>query len=185
MNISLTPKLEELVKAKVASGKYNSASEVVREALRLLEEQDELHRIKLEALKRDIMTGMADLEADRYKAYASAESCSMTSRSADDNGLPDVQRARSSEKTESHRPAQDDLLEIWSFIAQDDPTAADNLLAATTNQFDRLLKFPELGRERNELLQDLRNFAVNTASSSTGSLTDMWRSCECSMGPAI
>jgi len=71
MNVSLTPRLEKLVKEKVASGKYNFASEVMREALRLLEAQEELHRIKLEALKRDIMTGVADLEAGRYKSYTS------------------------------------------------------------------------------------------------------------------
>jgi antitoxin ParD1/3/4 len=71
MNVSLTPQLEKLVREKVASGKYNSASEVMREALRFLEEHEELHRTKLEALKRDIMVGVADLEAGRYKTYAS------------------------------------------------------------------------------------------------------------------
>jgi antitoxin ParD1/3/4 len=40
MNVSLTPQLEKFVSAKVESGRYNSASEVVREALRLLEEHD-------------------------------------------------------------------------------------------------------------------------------------------------
>lgn len=40
MNVSLTPELEKFVSAKVESGRYNSASEVVREALRLLEEHD-------------------------------------------------------------------------------------------------------------------------------------------------
>src|SRR5260370_7848981 len=38
MNVSLTPELEKFVSTKVESGRYNSASEVVREALRLLEE---------------------------------------------------------------------------------------------------------------------------------------------------
>jgi antitoxin ParD1/3/4 len=38
MNVSLTPELEEFVSAKVQSGRYNSASEAVREALRLLED---------------------------------------------------------------------------------------------------------------------------------------------------
>src|ERR1022692_2320407 len=47
MNVSLTPELEELVSAKVQSGRYNSASEVVREALRLLEEHDSARAAQL------------------------------------------------------------------------------------------------------------------------------------------
>jgi antitoxin ParD1/3/4 len=42
MNISVPPELERLVTEKVASGRYSSASEVVGEALRLLEERDRL-----------------------------------------------------------------------------------------------------------------------------------------------
>ena len=57
LNINLTPQLEELVRQRVASGRYNSASEVVREALRLLERQDELRTLKLEQLRRDIRQG--------------------------------------------------------------------------------------------------------------------------------
>lgn len=41
MNVSLTPQLENLIHEKVESGYYNNASEVVREALRLLEERDQ------------------------------------------------------------------------------------------------------------------------------------------------
>ncbi|WP_367360201.1 type II toxin-antitoxin system ParD family antitoxin [Syntrophus buswellii] len=58
MNISLTPQLEELVKAKVASGLYGSASEVLREALRLLEERDRIHAIRFEELKMAIKKGL-------------------------------------------------------------------------------------------------------------------------------
>ncbi len=39
-NVSLTPELEDLVDRKVASGRYRSASEVVRAALRLLDERE-------------------------------------------------------------------------------------------------------------------------------------------------
>jgi antitoxin ParD1/3/4 len=39
-NVSLTPELEALVDSKVASGRYRSASEVVRAALRLLDERE-------------------------------------------------------------------------------------------------------------------------------------------------
>jgi len=58
MNVSLTPELEQFVSAKVESGRYNSASEVVREALRLMETQNELHTLQLERLRRDIREGL-------------------------------------------------------------------------------------------------------------------------------
>jgi antitoxin ParD1/3/4 len=51
MNVSLTPELEQLVAEKVESGMYPSASEVVREALRLLKERDELRQARLEELR--------------------------------------------------------------------------------------------------------------------------------------
>ena len=62
MNVSLTPELEKLVNDKVKSGQYTSASEVVREGLRLIQEQDELRRIKLETLKREIAKGIEQLD---------------------------------------------------------------------------------------------------------------------------
>jgi antitoxin ParD1/3/4 len=58
MNISLTPHLEEMIRAKIASGSYNSASEVVREALRLLEEEDQIRSLKLQRLREDIREGL-------------------------------------------------------------------------------------------------------------------------------
>jgi antitoxin ParD1/3/4 len=58
MNINLTPQLEELVRQKVSSGLYNSASEVVREALRLMEVQDQIQAAKLEQLRQDIREGL-------------------------------------------------------------------------------------------------------------------------------
>ena len=45
MNVSLTPKLEKLVSEKVATGLYGSASEVVREVLRLLEQREQMRLI--------------------------------------------------------------------------------------------------------------------------------------------
>ena len=58
LNVNLTPKLEELVRQRVSSGRYNSASEVVREALRLMEAQDQLQAAKLEHLRQDIREGL-------------------------------------------------------------------------------------------------------------------------------
>ena len=63
MNISLNPHLEEWVKGKVESGFYNSASEVMREALRLLEERDQLRELRVEELKREIQKGIDSGEA--------------------------------------------------------------------------------------------------------------------------
>lgn len=67
MNISLTFELESFVKSKVETGMYRSASEVVREALRLLEEQDEIQSMKLEALRRDVNQGLDSLERGQGK----------------------------------------------------------------------------------------------------------------------
>jgi antitoxin ParD1/3/4 len=59
MNVNLSPHLEAMVKAKVASGLYTSASEVVREALRLMEQQDQLRSLQLQQLRSDIQEGLA------------------------------------------------------------------------------------------------------------------------------
>ena len=62
MNVSLSPKLEGFIKQKVSTGMYNSSSEVVREALRLLEEKDQLQAIKLQALRMEIQEGLDSAE---------------------------------------------------------------------------------------------------------------------------
>jgi antitoxin ParD1/3/4 len=57
MNVSLTPELERLVNEKVESGLYQTASEVVREALRLLKERD----LTREQLRADVQAGVDQL----------------------------------------------------------------------------------------------------------------------------
>lgn len=58
LNVNLTPELEALVRDKVASGRYSSASEVVRDALRLMEIRDREGEARLEWLRREIQTGI-------------------------------------------------------------------------------------------------------------------------------
>ena len=54
MNISLTPELDQFVSSKVSSGRYTSASEVVREALRLLEETEQNRKAQIAAFNLEI-----------------------------------------------------------------------------------------------------------------------------------
>ncbi len=62
MNVSLTPELEEFVNSKVKSGRYNSASEVVREALRLLEEHEHARALQLAHLNDELARRLAALD---------------------------------------------------------------------------------------------------------------------------
>ena len=61
MNVSLTPELDKFVASKVESGRYTSASEVVREALRLLEERDRARNAELAAFDRELGARLSDL----------------------------------------------------------------------------------------------------------------------------
>ena len=63
MNVSLTPELEKLVHLKVRTGRYTSASEVVREALRLMEQRDQLQALRQEDVRQKIAAGLASLRA--------------------------------------------------------------------------------------------------------------------------
>ena len=62
MNVHLTPELEMLVQNRVKTGRYNSASEVVREALRLYEERDRIRKLQIQELRKRINKGWASLE---------------------------------------------------------------------------------------------------------------------------
>ena len=65
MNVSLTPELERLVAEKVESGMYQTASEVVREGLRLLKRRDE----ELASLRAEIKKGLDAVERGEYTEY--------------------------------------------------------------------------------------------------------------------
>jgi antitoxin ParD1/3/4 len=65
MNVSLTPELELLVNAKVKTGMYQTASEVIREGLRLLRERDESRA----QLRADVQAGFAQIDSGRYSEF--------------------------------------------------------------------------------------------------------------------
>ena len=72
MNVSLTPELEKFVSAKVETGRYNSASEVVREALRLLEELDRARSVQLAEFNRELGRRLESLDRGEHVEPAEA-----------------------------------------------------------------------------------------------------------------
>ena len=69
MNVSLTPELQAFVTKKVESGMYQTASEVVRESLRLMRERDDLYREKIEALRKEIAYGIEELDQGKRISF--------------------------------------------------------------------------------------------------------------------
>lgn len=72
-NVNLTDHLAQFVDMNVESGRFQNASEVVREALRLLERQQQEDELKLEALRQAITVGMADIAEGRVFTIAEDE----------------------------------------------------------------------------------------------------------------
>ena len=74
MHISLTAELEKIVKSKVETGMYNNASEVIREALRFMEQHDELVRqMKLERLRDKLAVGAAQAKRGEFADQSVSE----------------------------------------------------------------------------------------------------------------
>ena len=67
LNVSLPPELENRVRQHVESGLYSSASEVIREALRLYEAYQATQAANLAALQADIAQGVADINTGRVR----------------------------------------------------------------------------------------------------------------------
>ena len=73
-NVVLTDHQATLVEELVTSGRYQNASEVLREGLRLVEQREAEDAYRLEALRAAVQTGIADIEAGRFKTFDSKES---------------------------------------------------------------------------------------------------------------
>jgi len=69
-NVVLSERQQQLVETLVQSGRYQNASEVLREGLRLIEERERLEGAKLKALKQAARQGWADVAAGRYADVA-------------------------------------------------------------------------------------------------------------------
>jgi antitoxin ParD1/3/4 len=72
-NVVLTDHQADLIERLVASGRYQNASEVLREGLRLIEGRDAEEQARLEALRGAARLGIADIEAGRYRSFETSE----------------------------------------------------------------------------------------------------------------
>ncbi len=72
-NVVLTERQESLIETLVESGRYQNASEVLREGLRLIEQREAEDAAKLVALREAARAGMASIEAGRYREFATPE----------------------------------------------------------------------------------------------------------------
>lgn len=73
-NVVLTDHQASLVGQLVSSGRYQNASEVLREGLRLVEQREAEDASRLEALRSAVRVGIEDIEAGRFKTFDSTES---------------------------------------------------------------------------------------------------------------
>jgi antitoxin ParD1/3/4 len=72
-NVVLTDHQAELVERLVSSGRYQNASEVLREGLRLVEDQGAQNKARIKALRDAARVGISDIEAGRYRTFDSPE----------------------------------------------------------------------------------------------------------------
>lgn len=76
MNVNLGETFDKFVAELIASGLYQSQSEVIRDGLRLLKEREDLRKLKLEELRKDVRHGFEQIERGDYTAYSSAKELS-------------------------------------------------------------------------------------------------------------
>ncbi|MFI4988816.1 MAG: type II toxin-antitoxin system ParD family antitoxin [Alphaproteobacteria bacterium] len=70
-NVVLTDRQTDMIDRLIVSGRYQNASEVLREGLRLLEQRDAEDRAKLKALREAVRIGIDDFAAGRYRTFES------------------------------------------------------------------------------------------------------------------
>jgi antitoxin ParD1/3/4 len=70
-NVVLTDHHEKVIETLVGSGRYQNASEVLREGLRLVEAREALETARLELLREAVRAGAADIDAGRFRAFES------------------------------------------------------------------------------------------------------------------
>jgi antitoxin ParD1/3/4 len=153
MNVSFTPELEQFVQSRVASGRYQTASEVVREGLRLLEEREQSRETVIRELRAKIRRGIE--QADRGE---------LLDGDAVFDEIRQLSARRRSGRQMSRRrfvvtpEARADLIEIWKYIAEDSIDAADQAIARLDDAFRRLGQTPGMGHHREDWADSRHRF---------------------------
>ena len=75
-NVVLTDRHEQIIDDLVGSGRYQNASEVLRDGLRLVEEREQQSALKLDLLREAAKLGIADIEHGRYRTFATPDALS-------------------------------------------------------------------------------------------------------------
>jgi antitoxin ParD1/3/4 len=91
-NVVLTDYQAELVERLVSSGRYQNASEVLREGLRLVEDQEAEGKARIKALRDAARVGIADIDAGRYRSFESPADLSRHLSTLRDSVLPSKNR---------------------------------------------------------------------------------------------
>ena len=89
-NVVLTDHQAQFVEQLVAAGRYQNASEVLREGLRLVETREVESAARLLALREAVRVGLDDIEAGRYRDFASGEALQQHLASLTDQALGDA-----------------------------------------------------------------------------------------------
>jgi len=75
-NVVLTDRHEQIINDLVGSGRYQNASEVLRDGLRLVEEREQQSALKLDLLREAAKLGIADIEDGRYRTFTTHDALS-------------------------------------------------------------------------------------------------------------
>ena len=151
--IQLTPEIEDLIAQQIKTGKYQDDLAVIEEGLRLLAERDRIYRGRFEQLKQEVMIGVQELR--RGESFDGREFINrLKATNLQDSGSWIMTVILISSK------AKEDLEIINDRIAYSNIQAANQLLDKILGKFEILASFPNMGKNRNELIMGWRSFPV-------------------------